>query len=308
MRLQFFIALLLTVSVTGVFLYQTALAVCPVPLAYSIGELDPRFDLAEAEAISALASAEAIWEEDLAMELFVYDPAAEFTVNFIFDERQALTEAEELFAEQLAQSQNASDAFSNMYDEMVVSYERAIGLYEAEVSVYQKEQAVYNTRVENFDEAGGAPLAAFASLKRERERLNRVAEKLSVTLDQLQEKEQEINQFTEQGNATIEKFNTRVEQYNQNFTHSREFTQGDYQRGIISIYTFSTRDELVAVLTHEFGHALSLDHVENEASMMYYLMEDQPDTLTLSSEDRAEFAAVCGDGSTWGRVSRYFRR
>lgn len=53
------------------------------------------------------------------------------------------------------------------------------------------------------------------------------------------------------------------------------------------------------VLAHEFGHSMSLDHVDNDESIMYYLMGGQPDSLEPSNEDLASFATICGDKSAY---------
>ena len=49
------------------------------------------------------------------------------------------------------------------------------------------------------------------------------------------------------------------------------------------------------MLAHEFGHALSLGHVEGEESLMYHFMEMQSLEDGATFEDRTEFERVCGD-------------
>ena len=82
--------------------------------------------------------------------------------------------------------------------------------------------------------------------------------------------------------------------FNNQFGGTREFTQGDYQGDHINVYQFRDRAELILVLAHELGHALQLDHVENPASIMYYLMGEQPPESRLSAEDLEAFAQTCG--------------
>ena len=48
-------------------------------------------------------------------------------------------------------------------------------------------------------------------------------------------------------------------------------------------------------MTHEFGHALDMDHVENSESIMYYL-RDSDNTFSspiLTEEDKAELRKAC---------------
>jgi predicted Zn-dependent protease len=74
----------------------------------------------------------------------------------------------------------------------------------------------------------------------------------------------------------------------------------------ITIYQFDSEDELSIVLAHEFGHALELDHVAGEKSVMYHFMEKQDVVDGLSHEDRAEFDRVCSQeqsiSSTFGSI------
>jgi predicted Zn-dependent protease len=74
------------------------------------------------------------------------------------------------------------------------------------------------------------------------------------------------------------------------------------------MYSFANKDELVAVLAHEFGHALGLDHVEGRSSIMYYLLETTSSFPTLTENDTAAFQELCGDGTEFSNRFRQFIR
>ena len=287
----------------GTYFGQAALAVCAIPLSYRLGELDTRFDLSDAQAKAAIAKAVSIWEEGTGLTLFEEtDGEADVDINFVFDERQQLSDEERAFAQRLADSKDANQTLSDMYDALVTEYEAAIAAYEARQTVYERNLRQYNATVERYNKDGGAPEEEFAKLEAESNRLASVASGLTNEASRLNEYVEEINTLSSRGNEVITNINNNVAIYNGRFATPREFTQGDYQAGVIHIYTFETMDELVAVLVHELGHALSIPHVENERSMMYYLMEQQTSTLTLSDEDKAAFYQECADGTFWGRV------
>lgn len=302
MRSTFFISLVLTVTLASAYFYQAALAVCPVPIAYQIGTIDEQFRLSEDEARVALAEAEAIWEDATGLNLFSYDAAGQVAVNFLYDDRQALADAEAALSERLATSEDKNRAFNETYNTLVARYEAEAARYEAGVAEYERDLSRYNATVASYNNEGGAPEDVFAELEAERERLETVSRSLNQTSRDLNRLADQINALSTEGNAMIERFNQNVALYNERFSESREFTQGDFQGDEINVYTFQSENELTAVLAHEFGHALSIGHVDDPAALMYYLMHEQPEKLILTEADLSAFTAVCGDGTKVGRL------
>ena len=60
---------------------------CPA-LQYSIGDIDPRFNISTNEALAILRESEEIWEKPTKRNLLEYDPGASFKISFVFDSRQ----------------------------------------------------------------------------------------------------------------------------------------------------------------------------------------------------------------------------
>ena len=103
----------------------------------------------------------------------------------------------------------------------------------------------------------------------------------------------QINDAGARNNQLVEGYNEDVAVFNNRFGGTREFTQGDYQGDHINVYQFRDRAELILVLAHELGHALQLEHVDNQASIMFYLMGEQPPQPRLSAEDIEAFTLSC---------------
>lgn len=296
MRGGFIITLIVVLLFSGGYFYYIAEAVCPAPLAYRLGELDKRFQLSEDEAKLAIAEAESVWEDATGSNLFTYDDTADFTINFVFDDRQAFTDAEEDFKERLDQTENINESIAAEYEELIAEYEALKSQYEADASTYESRLATYNEEVEEFNQGGGAPPAEYQRLENEKDVLDDTQTKLGRTARTLNQLVDKINRVGDEGNQVIETYNRNVSVYNRTFGEPREFTQGDYQGDYINIYTFNSEAELKLVLAHELGHALHLGHVEGEESLMYYLIGGQIEPLELSEEDSEAFAKVCGDG------------
>lgn len=302
MRGGFSVTLIVVLLFAGGYFYNFAQAVCAIPLKYRVGELDERFDLTLDEAKVAIAAATEVWEEATGKNLFTYDENADFTINFAYDERQALVEEEVTFTNQLESAKDINDALTATYDSLVADYNALKATYENKVVAYEQHFKNYNQTVDSYNESGGAPPEVFDELEAEKAALEAERRELNSLSSQLNALVMEINSIGEKGNSLIEDYNEDVGDFNNRFGQSREFTQGDYRGDHINIYTFKDQWELETVLAHELGHALSLDHVEGEESIMHYLMGDQPLTPSLSSPDLMEFNRVCGEMSIWDKI------
>ena len=291
----FSIVLIVVVLIGAGYWYRIADSTCPAPLSYSIGSIDERFGLSKEEAQKAVGEAEVLWENAIGRDLFIYDPAAPFTVNFIFDERQKLTVEEHKLRSVLDRKEEVSSAIKEKYEELLAKYKTLADAYETKVASYENALAKHNGEIAYWNNQGGAPSEVYTRLNEERRALDTENKQLGTLADNLNELVDAINELGEEGNETVQDYNEHVAQYNSQFHHEREFTQGDYYRERINIYQFKDRDELHLVLAHELGHALSLGHVEDRAAVMYYLMDEQDASLSITAADIAEFARVCGE-------------
>ena len=307
MRSGFLILLMSVLLFGGGYFYYVAQAICPAPLEYAIGEIDPSFDLTTDGVRLALSDAESIWEDATGQNLFTYNPEAKFTVNFIYDERQEYTDAEGNFKQKLDQTQSASDRLNATYANLVENYDELQKVYSQRASRYETNLSAYNTQVEQYNQEGGVTEELYAALQERKEELDTQQVSLDTLSDQLNELVGQINNIGDRGNVLVETYNRGVREYNHTFGESREFTQGTYSSDKrIDIYAYTDKQELRLVLAHEFGHALSLDHVANEKSIMYFLIGEQPGTFTPTQEDMDEFIRVCSKKSFWSTIETSF--
>lgn len=288
---------------TSYWYVQTA-NICPVPVYYSLGEVDSRFGITEEEAMAVLTDAERVWESSLNMDLFVFSESADFAINFIYDERQQLASTEEEWRMRLDVQEKESQQIIETVKNIAADYESLQALYEQARLSYESRLSAYNERVEDLNSNGGASADVFNELQDEQKELSRTLNNLIEKEKQLNVEAEKINELGEKGNQLIENYNAEVLQYNEVYGDLELYTQGDFQRDRINIYKFSDKTELTKVIVHEFGHALGIGHVEGKESMMYYLMAEQPDNVFLSPEDKQAFIAVCGDGTGFANEAR----
>lgn len=302
MKTSYAVALLLTMILTGTYWYTSVEAVCRLPIYYKIGTIDERFDLTFEEARNQLSDAESVWEESTGRNLFTYDENSNLSVNFIYDERQQTATEVEAWKHTLDAKENVNSALSETYAELVSAHGKKQAEFEDMRASYERRLSNYNEEVQSYNDDGGAPLEVFADLEARKKVLDKDLAELTKVADSLNELSDQINDIGERGNTLIQTYNDSVSRFNEEYVSNEEFTQGDYQGKSINIYTYKDFDELKLVLVHELGHAMSLDHVENQESVMYYLMGEQPTDLKLSPQDLNEFQGVCGDVTTYQRV------
>lgn len=276
--------------------YVSTAAICPAPISYRLGDIDPRFSLSDTDAKQALATAEQLWESSFDRELFVYDDESSFALNLIYDERQQLSSTEEEWRLALDAKEAKGLATVNQVKIEAEEYEREQAEYQSRRIAYESKLADYNKKVEQYNQQGGAPPEAFRQLQEEQADLAKDLKRLVSEERELNEQIRNINELGAEGNRLIEIYNQEVLQYNEIYGNREIYTQGDFKKDRINVYKFSDISELTKVISHEFGHALGLGHVEGNESIMYYLMAEQPDTLNLSPEDKEIFLATCGDG------------
>lgn len=301
-RKGFLVTLMVTILFGGGYFYYIAQAVCPTPLGYSLGSIDERFNMSRDEARLVISEAESVWEDATGRNLFSYEEEGKLVINFEYDERQKLVTSEGALKEKLDATEDLSVEVGNTYQTLVIEYDKLKATYIKKVSAYEKNLQAYNGEVERYNKEGGAPEEAYASLSKQKEKLDTEQKSLNELSNSLNVLAKQINAIGERGNTLVKTYNQGVGVYNKTFGEPREFTQGDYSNSTIKIYTFEDREQLKLVLVHEFGHALSLDHVEGEKSSMYYLIGKQPATVTLSEQDQTEFNRVCGENTLWQKI------
>lgn len=308
MRSQFLIALLVALLAAGSFWYRSTADICPVPMTYRLGTLSPEFNLNEAEAISFMSQAEAVWEEEAGRDLFIYDEDSDFVVNFVFDERQEFADTEMTETQALDAQRQRNEQVLETVSSLQAEYQKLKENYQAKVASYEERLSAYNQTVQRYNDRGGAPAGEYEALETERRSLDAEVSDLSTMTNELNNLAEQINDLSQRGNELINAYNRQVSSYNAKYGYEREFTQGDYQGDSINIYKFSSDKELLTVMIHEFGHALGIHHVEGESSVMYYLLADVAEPVTLSEEDKQAFVEACGDGTEIGAtIKRHIR-
>lgn len=244
---------------------------CEKPKTFSIGTIDPRFNLTKEELVADAEIAGSVWKNADGMPLLQYDPEAKMTINMIYDQRQSMN----------SQINN----LNNQVEQQKDALKPEIAEYENRVAAFKQKSAALNSQIEHWNGKGGAP-------EEEYNKLNTQQQELQQEAAVLQNMASKLNQSTDEYNSQIKQLDQKVTTYNQALQYKPEeglyVREGGKER--IEIYFNNNKEELLHTLSHEMGHAIGVPHNNNKESIMF------PSTTTVvtpSSEDLAGLMQVC---------------
>lgn len=269
---------------------------CSSPITFSIGSFDKRFGMSQADFLDAINQATAIWEKPIGKNLFEYGDQGSLVINLIFDQRQADTIKNNGLEKILEQTKSVA----NSTNQEIAS---AKTLYENKKQEYLKLVASFEVARKNYEEAvlywnakGGAPKDEYNKLQTEKDNLLTLQKEVEASRLEVNNLADSLNILIEKYNNLASSANSAINNYNSEGHIVGEFREGEYvsdNKGVrINIYEFSDKTKLIRVLAHEFGHALNIDHNDNQKSIMYKL--NQGESEVLSKEDLQALKAICG--------------
>jgi len=275
-------------------------APCEEPIKYNLGTFDTEFGVSQKYVIDALADAEVIWEKSYGKDLFIYTPDKSgvdvVKVNLIYDYRQETTSELKEVSKDVDMTRASYEELKQVFNQKKSAYEAEKRSLASAVTSFGVRNDAYKEKVEYWNVRGGAPQKEYKELQNEKAALEKLAQDLQNRQTALNERVNEINDMVGELNRAARELNINVDTYNTiGAERGESFEEGIYKSdGInreIEIYEFSSRDKLVRVFAHEFGHALGLDHVTDSKAIMYESNEGK--ALATTEADLAALRSLC---------------
>lgn len=235
---------------------------CNLPIKYSVGNIDSRFNISDTEAVKVIQDSINEWNKGLEQEVLEYDPQSPYKINFVYDERQAQLDKIRSQTTNLQYSGDSIDAIRTSL--------------EGQISSYESDLDQYNSDVDYWNSYGGAPSYEYYRLQNEN--------------DSLESRRNSINNLANLFDYKVDAHNSNLQNLKNELEQNKDKveTEGIYiiDSKIINIYTFGDKKDLKLILMHELGHATGVNHAQDSKSIMYYLMDSQDlDNLHLTQED-----------------------
>lgn len=242
---------------------------CDNPIKYKIGTIDARFGLTNDEALANILSAENIWEQKAGKNLFQNSNDGDFTINFVYDQRQALSSKVNQLNNQVSQKNAELKAKIDQYKQDSADFERRLNEF---VNTVNQKNA-----------QGGVNEEEYNNLINQQNQLKAEAESLNA-------RARELNISTKDYNADVAVLNQDINEFNNVLERKPEEGLFDGKTNTISIYFADKQDELIHTLAHEFGHALGMDHVNEQNAVMFSLTSS---TKEATPQDLQELETAC---------------
>ncbi len=244
-------------------------------LRYRIGEVDPRFNLSQSQVQDLAQQAAEIWHVGTLKSLFVYDPYAKLTINLIYDERQAESNARSQEMKILENTQQYTHNEKHKIQQIQTELEIANRELDMQKANYQSKVDQYNQLVNSINQAQqNMDVNARFQLDQQKDQLMTEQVQLKQQLDNYNQKVYALNQQVEQLNSVNQQFNQSVDRFNTRF-QPRQFDKGVFDGRSINIYEFESNNDLRVTIAHELGHALGLLHNDDPKALMYPMMKEQ---------------------------------
>ena len=244
-------------------------AYCQSPLGWRLGQLDPAFNLTEAQAIALISAAASMWNNATGKELLRHDPAQGFVIDFKFDARQQQLLKQRLLQRNLARYDEAIQPGLQTLPEKFAELEQKIAAFNQQKSQLHQQISQFQPNAQN----AGA----------QRRQLEQQQQSLVREADWLEQQRQQLLRDQDYLNETIRQRNELVQ------TAELPATSAPFEVGLMTIkqqqrqmtlFAFSSQTDLIATIAHEFGHAFGIEHTQEPDSIMFHQISAQQRQLT----------------------------
>jgi hypothetical protein len=274
---------------------------CGQTIRYKIGTIDKRFGIDERRVMAAAAQAAELWNAAAGAKLVEYNGAGSVAVELVYDARQSSVQRYDdravIIKRQEARAELIEEEAASLLSQMDVA-NAALSAEQGDLGIRRDD---YNTRVERLNDIGGGTRGQVRALDQIKLQLAGQESDLKEKIEDLNKLNARRNELVKEHGALAGQINEMVASANRDFG---DMVTGLYtksgNRATIEIFAFADQPELVAILAHEFGHALGLGHSREPDSIMGRLRKYDAIAVGsptspphLGEADIAALASVC---------------
>ena len=276
---------------------------CGQIIQYKIGKIDNQFGIGNQRIMAAASQAADLWNAAADAKAVEYNTAASVTIELIYDARQSLIQHYNDYAAIIKRGENRAELIEDEAASLQSHMDAANAALTAERNDFEFRRDNYNAKVDRLNDIGGGTRGQVRALDQTRVQLDQQGSDLKEKVDNLDKLSARRSELVKEHNALVDQINETVASANGDF--GKDIVAGLYiksgNRATIEIFAFTNQTDLIAILAHEFGHALGLGHSSEPDSIMGKLRKSDgiivgsSTSLThLGPGDVAALADVCG--------------
>ncbi|MFB6226166.1 MAG: hypothetical protein ABEJ02_02335 [Candidatus Paceibacteria bacterium] len=262
-------------------------------LEYKVAKVDSEFPLGDKVFKNMVKKSENKWEEQINVDLFNYNPQAEFSINLVYDDNLTEFKGKALspFEKQLKELKQKRDKFARKYDQASDDYNNM-------VDRYNRLSKEYNREIKKLEQQEDFDQEKYEQLQKKQERFESLDKKIEQKKKEAKQLAQKVKEIKGELELKTKNRDTGVNTFKNKFGQQEKFNRDNLKENKINIYSFRTPETLKLKLMHHMGHALGLKHADgNKSSVMYPKKSEQILTnLVLTKEDVNLLKESCNKG------------
>jgi predicted Zn-dependent protease len=272
---------------------------CSLSRTYKVIKFDPRFGISKGELRLALINAGALWNKALGKKVFreVFNKDADIDISLEYTEGlKVYLKAKEMLSkgleinldyDEFSEIQRKQREHGNDLKEKIIDINKKISEFDREIQLLQSQGRLTQTR-RNY-------------ILSEMNRLRNDSRKINQEVHDFNANSTFMNDWAGIINNKQKGFREELSFLNKMKKNGIDYHEAGLYRRLgdkedIYLKLFSNKQELKAVIAHEFGHALGLGHIKDPNSIMYFSMQNQPLT-NLSKSDILALKSKCRDSN-----------
>jgi uncharacterized protein YjaZ len=265
------------------------------PVTYYLGTIDERFGVSREEALTVLDNAAAFFSPHVRL-----DPLGDVRVDFVYTQTQKAYEEIDALKRAGQFTEDKKQALADSHKQFAILAEQ----YKRKARRYEEKVLALNTLIQTTGLDGSHKRSLDLDIDHERTLLEKERTSLEAEAKNLREIQNRLNAQSASLNSSIENLNESIrssqERYGRGLSYDNAGLYEYNEKGrTITVFLHKDPEQLTALIAHELGHALGLQHVTDKHSLMNPLQTTENERLAaLSPTDVAELLRVCQTKNT----------
>ncbi len=253
---------------------------------YKIGQVDSEFQLNKQEFRNITESAVKEWESKINVDLFQYDPQANFSINLQYNEENTNFTGS-IDTTTNSDSNSKIEQWKRRRDKLNKNYEMITKKLKNLKEEYNNRTRKYNQQLEKLEQQQEFDQQKYQQLQQEKKKLDQIKQSINTQKQKAKKIANKIKSLQKQITKKQQqsKENGRVT-FKQKYGNTENFREKNIDKNIV-FNNYRDFNSLKLKLMHHLGHKLGVEHAtENRKSIMYPEQGSQLlSNLTLTQED-----------------------